>query len=221
MEENVIRKQAGAIYAAQTVASEYQAHSYRKQERWDSFWHQIDFVRRESPKSVLEIGPGPGIVTRALCDAGIAVTTLDVAEDVHPDVVGSITSLPLPDRSFDVVLAAEVLEHISAEDVSSAFKELSRVARDRVVISVPTPGMSVLLIGKFPCTPRFQVFIKIPFFWREHAFDGQHYWELSTRGRSMRWFTACAKVAGLKLVRTVIYPDAPYHRFFVFKKEIR
>lgn len=219
MEEKAVGKQAGTVYTAQTVASEYQAHSYRKQERWDSFWHQIDLVRRESPGSVLEIGPGPGIVTRALRDSGIAVTTLDVAEDVHPDVVGSITALPFPDKSFDAVLAAEVLEHIRAEDVGAAFAELSRVARGSVVISVPTPGMSFLFIGKFPLIPRFQIFIKIPFFWRRHLFDGQHYWELSTRGRAKRWFVSCAREAGLKLIQTVIYPDAPYHRFFVFRKD--
>ena len=51
----------------------------------------------------------------------------------------SLTRLPFPDRSFDLVLCSEVIEHI--EDDLAAVRELARVARDgaTVVIAVPHP----------------------------------------------------------------------------------
>ena len=50
---------------------------------------------------------------------------------------GEITALPFPDRSFDLVCAFDILEHV--EDDRQAFRELGRVARDgaTVIFSVP------------------------------------------------------------------------------------
>lgn len=48
---------------------------------------------------------------------------------------GSAYEIPFPDRSFDVVCAFEVLEHL--EDPRRALAEMARVARRDVVITVP------------------------------------------------------------------------------------
>lgn len=51
--------------------------------------------------------------------------------------LGEITALPFPDRSFDLVCAFDIVEHV--EDDRQAFRELSRVAKDdaTVIFSVP------------------------------------------------------------------------------------
>lgn len=207
-------------YEKQIDSAGYAGGSYRKQERWDSFWHQIDLVRKQGARKVLEIGPGPGTVTHALRGLGVTVTTCDIADDVGADVIASVTQLPFEPDSFDLVLAAEILEHIKAEDVPLALKEISRVARG-AVISVPTPGMSFHGVLKLPLFGRREFFFKIPFFWKKHEFDGQHYWELGTKERPFSWFVDEAKKAGLHMKMTTIYPDAPYHRFFVFIRDDR
>ena len=46
-----------------------------------------------------------------------------------------IVDLPFPDRSFDLVLAIEVLEHVT--DPASALAELARIATGSLVLSVP------------------------------------------------------------------------------------
>ena len=50
-------------------------------------------------------------------------------------VAGDATHLDFPDRSFDVVFCAEVLEHIP--ELEAACHELARVARRHVIIGVP------------------------------------------------------------------------------------
>jgi ubiquinone/menaquinone biosynthesis C-methylase UbiE len=52
--------------------------------------------------------------------------------------VGDAYRLPFADRSFDTVTLLEVLEHL--ERPSDAVSEAVRVARERVIITVPAKG---------------------------------------------------------------------------------
>lgn len=205
------------VYSPQVGISHYTGNSYRDKDRWISYWYQLAFVRRVSPKSLLEIGPGNGVVTNALRQESIAVTTCDIASDTLPDVVGSITALPFPDASFDAVLAAEVLEHIRYEDVPQALSELHRVARKYVIVSLPHPGYVFSLSMKIPLVRRFSFLLQVPFFWKRHQFNGQHYWELGKRTYSLRAFAQQARNAGLKLQESHSYADDPAHKFFLFE----
>ncbi len=205
-------------YSPQVSVAHYAHGSYRGKDRWLSYWYQLGLVRRAAPASMLEIGPGEGIVTDALRKEGVAVTTCDIAPDLKPDVVGSITALPFPDNAFDVTLAAEVLEHIRFEDVPLALQELKRVARTHVVVGLPHAGYTFAFEWKVPLLPRTQVLLKIPFFWKTHLFNGEHYWELGKKSFSVKRFVRTAADAGLKLEIEQRFPDDPAHRFFLFKK---
>jgi SAM-dependent methyltransferase len=57
----------------------------------------------------------------------------------HTDSVGSVTGLPIEDRSIDWVLCTEVIEHV--EDDHAAVRELARVMKpeSHALISVPRP----------------------------------------------------------------------------------
>lgn len=204
------------IYQPQVGKEHYRRRAYQSQDRWNSYWHQLALVRAGDPRSVLEIGAGEGVVTRELRERGITVTTLDIAADLHPDVVGSVTAMPVPDKSFDIVLAAEILEHIRFGDVSQAFREIARVARKGAVISIPHPGYVFSIVFKVPLLPRIEFLWKLPFFWSAHRFNGEHYWELGKRGFSKAAFLYMARAAGLRLVGSYSYADDPAHRFFLF-----
>ena len=56
------------------------------------------------------------------------------AADVHHDLQAG-GPLPFDDRSFDVVVCTDVLEHL--DNLHAVFEEIVRVARHRVVISLP------------------------------------------------------------------------------------
>ncbi len=206
-------------YQKQVDKSHYEGKAYRSGERWISYWYQLAMVRRAKPETVLEVGVGEGIVARELRNTNVAVTTIDIAEDLQPDVVGSIVALPFLDNAYDVVLAAEILEHITFEDVPQALREIARVARTHAVIAVPHPGWVFSIIYKLPLLPRISLMAQIPFFWKEHVFNGEHYWELGKKGYSTAKFVSLAHEAGLQLVSYEKYADDPGHRFFLFSSK--
>jgi len=52
-------------------------------------------------------------------------------------VLGLVTSIPFPDRSFDLVCALDILEHVDDED--GALSELSRVAAPEAALLLAVP----------------------------------------------------------------------------------
>ena len=92
-----------------------------------SYAHQMDAVLLHEPKTVLEVGPGPGMVTAALRAIGVQVTTVDIQAELKPDVVASVTDLPFEDNSFDVSMCCQVLEHLPF-DLPTTIEEALRVS---------------------------------------------------------------------------------------------
>lgn len=93
-------------------------------------------------RSALDIGTRDGHIARLLADQVDAVTALDLElPDVSDPrircVKGDATALEFGDDTFDLVVCAEVLEHIPSALLAAACKELSRVASRHVLIGVP------------------------------------------------------------------------------------
>jgi ubiquinone/menaquinone biosynthesis C-methylase UbiE len=206
-------------YEPQVNRSHYEGSAYRSKERWISYFHQLDLMHLTKAGSVLEIGLGHGTTSRELKARGFSVTTADVAEDLHPDIVCSVTDLKVPDNSFDAVLAAEILEHIRFEDVPKALSEIARVCRTHAVISIPHPGFVSSIILKLPKL-RLSFLLKMPFFWQRKTATPEHYWELGRPGYSVSRFVCEADAAGLRLQFSKSYADDPAHRFFLFSKKL-
>lgn len=113
----------------------------------DRFTRAIESVATGvAPASVLDVGCGEGVVTMQLAAAlpGARVVGLDVPDpDLEREwartegefVAGSAYELPFADASFDLVSAIEVFEHL--ERPHDALRELVRVARRHVLVSVP------------------------------------------------------------------------------------
>ncbi|OGG93608.1 hypothetical protein A2609_00395 [Candidatus Kaiserbacteria bacterium RIFOXYD1_FULL_47_14] len=162
----------------QTGKSHYRFEKYASEGRFISYYWQLKEILALKPKSILEVGVGDRVFGNFIKDnTAISYISVDIAEDLHPDVVGSILELPFPSKSFDVVCAFEVLEHLPFEKFEQALAELARVARHCVLISLPHFGPSIRLEFKIPFLPRIRIAYKIPFP-KKHIFNGQHYWEI-------------------------------------------
>jgi SAM-dependent methyltransferase len=82
--------------------------------------------------NVLDVATGGGHVARRLREAGAKVVTVDAAPGMEPDVIAPADHLPFADASFDAVACRIAAHHFP--DVLGALKEMTRVARHRVVI---------------------------------------------------------------------------------------
>ena len=198
----------------------YLTMQYLSRERWISFWYQLMEVTELHPSSVLEIGPGPGEVTTILRRIGMNVKTMDIDFSVKPTVVGDITSLPFQNHSFDVVLAAEVLEHIQFEEVDRALRELGRVAKKGLVITLPNfshfaPSIALKI---FPYIPRFSKVFPVTFP-IPHHFDGQHYWEIGKRDTPLSLVKkTLTRYTGFAMKNEFLIEENPFHHMFVLKR---
>jgi len=106
---------------------------------------RIDDLIKIIPKnrtSLLDIGAGNGDITLRLKPYFKFITALDLEKpDINSERIvaaeGDVTQLVYPDNCFDVVVCAEVLEHIASEKLKKACGEIIRVAKDNVVVGVP------------------------------------------------------------------------------------
>lgn len=98
-------------------------------------------------KNVLDAGCGEGFVLNLLYQYKIgrelegvefADEAINIGKKIHPYLNlkrGSIYALRSSDRYYDIVLCTEVLEHL--EEPEKALKEIERVAKKYVLITVP------------------------------------------------------------------------------------
>lgn len=210
----------------QVSRSHYFKKKYADLERFISYFYQVDLVTkcmRDPRDTVLEIGVGNGTVADFLRKAGVALTTCDFDRRLNPDHVADVRTLPFADNSFDIVTAFEVLEHIPFEDFERAVRELRRVSRRCVILSLPYRSTGFELVLKFPYVRtifrrlHLDLFLRIPLIFRRAGPRSQHHWEIDLlrysrrriRSIILRHFTM------IREVRPVLHS---YHHFFVVEK---
>jgi SAM-dependent methyltransferase len=105
----------------------------------------LDRLLRGS-RSVLDVGCGASSPLRNVKFGGKRVgidgfpdaLAAAGARGIHDEYrLGDIRALPFPDKSFDAVVAFEVIEHLPKEDGRAFLSELERVADKLVVVTTP------------------------------------------------------------------------------------
>lgn len=92
--------------------------------------------------SLLEIGSRNPYMTQLFAEHVEQMIALDLEKPAieHPKITcmaGNLVKLPLPDKSVDVIVCTEVLEHIPPHQLAQACHELQRVSRNYLLIGVP------------------------------------------------------------------------------------
>lgn len=119
----------------------------------DHYWYTVpcararieEIVRRaKGAYTVLDAGCNEGFLSQALVEAGFHVTSVDLDDDCiakAKEMFGivvlkaDVNDLPFTDNWFDLVIAGELLEHLS--NPGKGLSELFRVSKGRVILSLP------------------------------------------------------------------------------------
>lgn len=92
-------------------------------------------------ETILDIGSGPGYVNRRF-PPDYAVLAMDIDEEILKDnvrqtCVGDIMAIPLPDKSVDMCMACDTLEHLTDDVLIMGVAEMERVSRKYLYLQVP------------------------------------------------------------------------------------
>jgi len=199
------------------IAREVLSYQYDQENRFISYLHQIREVLKTKPKKVLEIGIGNSTVNLYLKKRKIQVISFDINNKLNPDKVGDVRELSkhFKENSFDTVLCAEVLEHIPFKDFEKSIKEIQKITKNYLILSLPHFAMYFLLTVKIPRMRRRILKLKIPFPVKKRK--GEHFWEIGWRNYPLKRIKrTLSKYFEIKSVFVV--KENPYHRFFILNK---
>lgn len=129
-------------------------HGYRyEQDYFDSaVWGEVpDYLREvvsdilavlpDDAARILDVGCGDGFITDRLpADRdvlGVDLSPVALAHVKRPTQIADATHLPFTDRSFDLVMANDVVEHFETAARARALAEISRVADKYVIVTTP------------------------------------------------------------------------------------
>lgn len=206
-------------FKRQVASSHYFNLEYDSKARWISYWYQISEVLKKRPKTILEIGVGNGTVSSYLKKIGLDVTTCDFDRNLKPDVVADIRNLPFESRSFDLILCAEVLEHIAFFDFQNGLNEIKRVTNKWAVLTLPHFSLTNLYFGAkiipFVSKKELSFKVDIPI---KHKFLGEHYWEIGKKNYPLGKIKDIIRESGFKIEKCFYPKENPRHQLFVLEK---
>jgi ubiquinone/menaquinone biosynthesis C-methylase UbiE len=121
---------------------------------WRRFSKLLSLIEWDEANLILELGFGPGVLFPTLVNLSNTVIGLDAQTRKHSSIVngmlenerikskvslldGDACVLPFRDGVFDVVIAADVLEHIPK--IADALSEIKRVSRSGASLLVSAP----------------------------------------------------------------------------------
>ncbi len=137
-------------------------------------------------KSLLDDGCGTGWFSKAACERGARVTSLDVGEKLLAEVarkcsstcvVGDALDLKFPDATFDIVVSSEMIEHTT--DPRKATGEMFRVLKPGGILALTCPNWSwkwsvyiaeALKLRPYQGYENWPGYVELPKWLRDHGF---------------------------------------------------
>lgn len=204
----------------------------------DTFWSyyiqlsEILALPKSNVSDILEIGIGIGILKSLIQNYDFRFVTLDLNAEWHPDLLGNVVDLPFQSKSFDLVCAFEVLEHIPFRFFKPALQEMARCAKNYVFISLPCPTNHIYIQFRLVFLQRiFRRLARQFEYLKLLATDlpdkneqeslqredkhNPHYWEVNRHSFPKKKVFDTIQSAGLNVMKTFHNHNNPYHFFIL------
>lgn len=200
----------------QVKSEHYKFSEYVDTNRWMSYYYQLRLIEEYHPQSVLEIGPGNKILGKII-QTELKYFSTDIDKKLQPDVVSSIKSLPFKSNYFDAIMVFQVLEHFPFNTIPDLLDSLLNISGKYLFISLPFANHKFMIEFFTPVINRINLQLLIPRFYKKHKFDGQHYWEVGTKGYG-RKFIRNQFNKQAKLINEFVPKENTNHIFYVLEK---
>jgi hypothetical protein len=218
------------------LLDELYSSAYSLQEnRFLSYFLQLNEIlklSRSRTNDILEIGRGRGIFEALIKNFRYNLVSLDVDPNCGADVLGDVRKLPFEPKSFDLICAFEVLEHLPFQYFPVAVKEMARCARHYVFLSFPCRINSFYFHMSLRLFPRLLNNFSFNWRWlqalplrgadqnekelmaRQDAHN-PHFWEVNRKSFPKKRIKDELKNCGLTVVKDFHNPYYPYHYFIL------
>lgn len=200
----------------QVKEGHYDFSKYVNLKRWNSYYDQIRETLSFNPKKVLLVGIGDGVVAQILKQQGVQVFSMDYDSSLNVDYVKDIKTINEIDNVFDVVICCQVLEHLPFSEFESTIDKIMKVTSN-LVLSLPIQHNRMLSVFKLQKLLWGKIKFSVPKYSKQFKFDGQHYWELNTKGYLKSSILNLLKT-DYKVLKNYTLAENTYHHFFIVQK---
>ncbi|MBN1121742.1 MAG: class I SAM-dependent methyltransferase [Anaerolineae bacterium] len=204
-----------------TVTSSHYWNSwYLSPRRMSSIGWQYYLCTEINAATFLEIGMGAGILTWMLRKSNKSVVTSDLVMDLKPDIITRLPTLAFRNRIFDAITCFQVLEHLPFDQFATSLKEMKRVSKQWIILSLPDKTKQLPL--KVQIARRVYQFFKFPPRWKPRplpiSIDPQHCWEIGYDGITYDTILGVASSLDLHAVEHFRNELNPYHYYFLLER---
>ena len=159
------------------------------------FWENViptfqEFYNLDSNSKVLDVGAAKGFMLYDFTKIipGIKVQGLDISKyavensvnEIKPFLkVGSATSLPYEDNSFDVVISINTVHNLEKDDLAKSLLEIQRVSKGKSFITVDAyrNDEEKVLMEAWNLTAKTMMHVdEWKKFFNEIGYNGDYYW---------------------------------------------
>ncbi|MFW6285745.1 MAG: hypothetical protein ACOC16_01080 [Nanoarchaeota archaeon] len=222
MGESSMRK----INQKQVEKEHYDFDNYSNLERFTDYYYQTKIIMNFEGKKILNIGVGDNILTSIIKEYNkfksnnkkIKFKTFDIDSQLKPDYVGDIYNIDkfLFKEKFEVVCLFEVLEHFPKKDLNLLLSKISNITNKYVIISVPSVGITLNGMIKFPYFKKINYLIKFPIYNKIN--HKEHFWEIGRKNMKKKEFEKIIS-NNFKIKKTFINKVQGSHMFFICEKK--
>lgn len=208
---------------AEASASEYHDEEYESKERFCSYWHQIDEVRRSTDRltqNVLVVGKGSSFVDSYLLRQNFKVSTLDIDPSLNPTFCASVLQAPFADHTWNTIVCCQVLEHLPFEHFHGALLELRRLLTDdgTLILSLPDLSRSYRFSFQVPGLGEWKLLLDVPIpniLKKAWQFNGEHHWNIGNKNFPRDRIRKSILQTGFRIAREYAVFEMKWHRFFI------